>query len=170
VKARWLELKKRWWDGRPAEDKRALTIAAWVLIPLAAWFVLWRPAHVATEKLRAEIPALRAQAEKVHAQSEEVTALNHAPKPALLDAAALKTAVEESAARHQLRSALSSIDVQQPDTVRITLISISFEQWLGWLRDLQREQHIRADSASIAALPQTGMVKINATLTNGGAP
>ena len=168
MKARWLELKKRWWDGRPAADKRALTIAAWVLIPLAAWFVLWRPAHVAAGKLSADIPALRAQAEKVRAQGEEAAALRHAPQPALLDAPALKTAVEESAARHQLRGALTSIDAQPPNAARITLTAVPFDQWLIWMRDLQREQHIRVDSAAVAALPQAGMVRINATLTNGG--
>jgi type II secretory pathway component PulM len=45
---------------------------------------------------------------------------------------------------------------------------VSFEQWLRWLRALQQEQHIRADSLSVAMLPQPGMVKISATLINGG--
>lgn len=169
MKARWLAFKKRWWDSRAAQERRALLLAAWVLVPLLGYFVLWRPAHVATARLHTEVPAMRAQAAHLRVEAEEAAALRHSPKPALLDANALKAAVEESATRHQLREALSSLEAQQPNAVRITLAAVPFDQWLGWLRDLQREQHIRADSAAVAALPQPGMVRVNATLTNGGS-
>lgn len=169
MKSRWLELKKRMWDGRSASDKRALRIAATVLVPVLGWLLLWQPAHTATEKLNIEVPKLRAQAAQMQAQSEEAQALRHAPHLARLDAIALKTAIEESAMRHQLREALATIEAQQPNGVRITLVAVSFEQWLGWLRNLQQEQHIRAESVAITALPQAGMVRINASLTNGSS-
>ena len=95
--------------------------------------------------------------------------LRHRPKPALLDAVALKSAIEDSALRHNLREAISTLDLQQPNAVRISFVSVSFEQWLRWLRALQQEQHIRADSVSVATLSQAGMVKVSATLVNGGS-
>lgn len=168
MKARWEKFKKRHWDGRSARERQILVFCALALAPLAAYSLLWQPAHTASAKLRASAPDLRAQAERVRAQVAEVGMLRHRPHPAVLDSAALKLAIEASAARHQLRGALSTLDAVEPRAVRISLASVSFEQWLGWLRDLQQEQHIRADSVSVAALPQTGMVKISATLTNGG--
>lgn len=167
MRARWLELRKRYWDSRPARERRILALSALVLGPLAAYWLLWQPAHTASIKLRASVPALRAQAEQMRTQAAEADMLRHRPRPATLDTGALKLAVEASASRHQLRDALSTLDAVEPRSVRVTLASVSFEQWLGWLRDLQREQHIRADSLIITALPQTGMVKVSATLTNG---
>lgn len=169
MKARMLALRQLHWNGRPVEERRALALAASVLLPLLVYFLLWQPAHDALAKLRAAVPAMRAQAVRLHSQAAEVEALRHQPKPALFDAAALKLAVEESAVRHQLRDAVSTLDAQEPNAVRITLASVPFAQWLGWLRDLEREQHIRVDAAGIVALPQSGMVKISATLTNGAA-
>lgn len=168
MKSRWLAFKKRHWDGRATRERRAITLGALVLSPLFAYFLLWQPAHVASAKLSAGVPAMRIQAAHLHAQAVEAETLRHHPHPAVLDANALKTAVEESAVRHQMRDAINSLDAQQPNAVRITLAAVSFEQWLNWLRSLQQEQHIRAESAGIVALPQAGMVKINATLTNGG--
>ncbi|MBI4938651.1 MAG: type II secretion system protein M [Nitrosomonadales bacterium] len=170
MKARWKEFKKRHWDSRSARERQTLAFSALLLTPLAVYWLLWQPAHSASEKLRASLPVLRAQAEQMRAQVAEADMLRHRPRPAVLDAGALKLAVEASAARHQMRDALSTLDAQQPGAVRITLASVSFGQWLSWLRDLQQEQHIRAESVAVAALPQTGMVRISATLTNGETP
>lgn len=168
MKARWLAFRKRHWDGRAARERRALALGALVLSPLLAYFLVWQPAHVAGAKLRDSAPVMRAQAAQLRTQAVEAETLRHRPHPAVLDASALRAAVEESAVRHQMREALTSLDAQQPNAVRITLAAVSFEQWLNWLRSLQQEQHIRAESVGIAPLPQAGIVKINATLTNGG--
>ena len=168
MKARWQALKKRHWDDRAARERRAITLGALVLSPLLVYYLLWQPAHVANAKLRASIPTMRAQAAHLRAQAIEAETVRHQPHSTVLDANALKTAIEESAVRHQVRNAISSLDVQQPNAVRITVTAISFEQWVTWLRSLQQEQHIRVESTGIVPLPQTGMVKINATLINGG--
>lgn len=168
MKARWLAFRKRHWDGRAARERRVIALGALALAPLLAYFMMWQPAHVANAKLRSSVPAMRVQAALLRAQAAEAETLRHHPRPAVLDANALKTAVEESALRHQMRDALTSLDVQQPNAVRITLAAVSFAQWLNWLHSLQQEQHIRAEAVGIAALPQPGMVKINATLSNGG--
>jgi len=175
MKTRWQAFSKRHWGGRAARERRTITLGALALSPVIAYFLLWQPAHVANAKLRVSVPAMRVQAAHLRTQATEAEALRRLPRPAVLDINALKTAIEESAVRHQMRNALSSLDAQQPiaqqpDAVRITLAAVSFEQWLNWLRSLQQEQHIRAQSVGIVALPQTGMVKINATLIDGEAP
>ena len=168
MKARWLVMKKQYWDSRAERERLSLTLAALILTPLLVFFLLWQPAHNAVEKLRPGVATLRLQAAKVQAQASVVEQLRHHPEPAVFDAAALQSAIEASAQHHQLRESITTLDVSPPNAVRITLASISFEQWLRWLRALQQEQHIRADSVGIVALPQAGMVKISATLSNGG--
>ncbi len=160
-------IKKHWLSRTPSE-RQILTLAASILLPLLTYLLLWQPAHTAVEKLHLNLPVMRAQALQLHAQAAEVARLRHLPKPAVLDAHSLKSAVEATLARHQMRDALSALDTQEPNAVQITLAAISFEQWLYFLHELQQEQHVRAESISIAALPQTGMVKITATLSNGG--
>jgi type II secretory pathway component PulM len=169
MSARWQAFNKRYWDGRGAGERNTIALAALLLLPALGYFLLWQPAHVAAAKLRAGVPALRAQAAQLRDQAAEVEMLRHRPQPAVLDAGSLKLAVEASAVRHQLRDAITTLDAQEPDAVRISLAAVAFEQWLRWLRDLQQEQHIRAESVGIAALPQPGMVKVSATLTNRGA-
>lgn len=169
MKAKWLSFRKNNWDLRSPQERKALKYAAWALIPVLIYLVLWQPAHTSVNKLHVTVPAMMVEAERLRAQADEVEVLRHRPKPALLDAVALKSAIEDSALRHNLRETISSLDLQQPNAVRISFASVSFEQWLRWLRALQQEQHIRADSVSVAMLPQAGMVKISATLINGGS-
>lgn len=168
MKAAWLNFKKSNWDSRSLQERKVLKFAAWGLLPVLIYLVLWQPARTAVKKLHVGVPAMHMQTERLRSQSSEVEMLRRRPKPALLDAVALKSTLEDSAVRHGLREAISTLDLQQPNAVRISLVSVSFEQWLRWLRVLQQEQHIRADSVSVAMLPQTGMVKISATLINGG--
>ncbi|TAJ77824.1 MAG: type II secretion system protein M [Gallionellaceae bacterium] len=167
MKTRWQELRSKHWSGRPAQERRMIVWAAAVLLPVVYYFLLWQPAHRTVAKLHETLPVLQAQAAKLNDEAAEVDALRHRPQLAALDAAALKTSVEESAQRHQLRTAINTLEIQESNGVRVTCDAISFTAWMAWLRDLQQEQHIRADSISISALPQTGMVKISATLSNG---
>ena len=169
MKANWLTFKKQYWDARSPQERNALKLAAWVLTPVLLYFVLWQPAHNAVQKLHVSVPAMYMADERLRSHASEVEMLRHRPRPALLDAVALKSAVEDSALRHNLREAISTLDLQQPNAVRISFVSVSFEQWLRWLRALQQEQHIRADSVSVATLSQAGMVKVSATLVNGGS-
>jgi type II secretory pathway component PulM len=87
-----------------------------------------------------------------------------------MDAQAVKTAIEESATRHQLFAELTTVTAQEPYGARITLTAVSFETWLAWLRELQTSQHLRVDSVAITQLDDPGMVAIRATLTNGDTP
>lgn len=168
MKANWLAFKKRNWESRSLQERKALKLIALILMPVLVYLALWQPAHKAVQRLKENVPVLHMQAEKLRIQAGEVEMLRHRPKPALLDAGAMKTAVEESASRHNLREAISTLDLQEPNALRLSMASVSFEQWLRWLHALQQEQHIRADSVSVAPLPQAGMVKISATLINGG--
>lgn len=161
---------KRHWHGRTAPERQILTVIAALLAPLFAYAIAWQPAHTAVAKLNISVPVMRAQALQLQAQAAAVATLRQHLKPAVLDAHSLKATIESTALRYQIREAISTLEAQDPNAVRITLTAVTFEQWLRFLHALQKEQHVRADSTSIAALPQAGMVKISATLVNGGSP
>jgi len=168
MKTNWLDFKKKYWDGRSRQERNVLKILAAAATPFVVYLILWQPAHAAVQKLRVSVPLLAKVTERIKIQADEVERLRHRPKPALMDASSLKAAVESSALRNNLGEAISAMTMQEPNAVRITFVSVSFEQWLSWLKSLQQEQQIRAESVSVAMLSQPGMVKISATLVNGG--
>lgn len=170
MKAHLKTLRLQYWDSRPMNERRAIGIGALFALPLLAYFLLWQPAHDAVGKLRENLPKLRMQVEQMRRAAGQVEALRHRPQLAVMDALAVKTAIEESATRHQLRDALTTIAAQEPNGARITLTAVSFEKWLSWLRELQTSQHIRVDSVAITQLVEPGMVTVHATLTNGNTP
>lgn len=169
MKTRWQALRAKYWSARPQSERKILLLAAALLLPVSYYFLLWQPAHQALAKLHTTLPSLRAQANKLSAQAAEVEMLRHRPQLASLDASSLKTSIEASALRHQLRPMINTLETQEPNGVRISCEAIPFAAWLNWMRELQQEQHILAESVSISALPQPGLVKISATLTSGNA-
>lgn len=169
MKRHWKTFRKAAWDGRPARERQAIGAAAFVALPLLVYLLLWQPAHSAVSKLSASLPVMRTQAAQMRSQAEEAEVLRQQSQPAVLDAIALKAAVEKSAVQYQLRDAMDRLDALDPNSVRAGFSSVSYARWLRWVRALQQEQHVRIDSLDITALPTAGMVKINATLTNGSS-
>jgi len=170
IKSLWSLLLARYWLARALHERRTILVGAAVVLPILFYLLLWNPAHVAVEKLQRSVPDLRAQAARLQEQAAEVEALRHRAQAAAPDEKNMKAAIEESAQRLLLRESIKSLTVQDSNTVRITLDSVSFAQWLKWLHQLQREQNIRAESVAVAALPQPGLVEISATLTQGAGP
>jgi len=170
VKTRWQEMQTKYWHNRSAQERQMIGVAAMLFVPFVYYFLLWQPAHHALNNLHKTLPKLQAQSLKLTEQASAIEALRHRPPLAPLDASALKASIEESALRLQLLSSLTTLDTQEPNGVRITCEAISFVGWLSLLRDLQQAQQIRTSAISISALPQAGMVKLSATLTNGSAP
>jgi general secretion pathway protein M len=169
LKPAWQRFRKRAWDGRPAQDRRILAAAAAVLAPLLAYFVLWQPGHAAVARLKAQLPAMRTQAAIMKREAVEAEVLRRQAKPAVLNPAAMKAAIERSAEAFQLRSSIESLEGMEPNGVRITFSAVPYARWLSWVRQLRQQEHIRVNTLSVVALQTEGMVKISATLVNGEA-
>lgn len=158
---------KKHWEVLPASERRAVIGGCWVIFPVLFFYLMWQPPHTAVKSLRDSVPKLKIQAERMRVQIAETESLRHHQQPAMLDAAAVKDTAAILLARHGLRDALTSLEAQPPNGARVVFSAVSFQQWVALLRDLQQEQHIRAESISVVALPQNGMVKVNAILVNG---
>lgn len=167
LKTRWQEFKKASWDNRPAQERRILSMASVVLMPMLVYFLLWQPAHTAISRLNKILPTLRMQDALLKRQATEASLLRQRSQPAILTPAAMKTAIENSAANFQLRNSIEALDGVEPNGVRIIFSSVSYAKWLKWMHNLQQEQHIRVETLNVVALQSPGMVKISATLVNG---
>lgn len=158
------QLKARHWDTLSASEQKTVTRGAWLLLPLLAWGLLWQPAHEALPKLQSSLPQLRTQADQMQSLAGQAQTLRQQAQLAVLDSDALKLAVEKSAKDAALPL---QVTLGEQNSVRISADSIAFAQWLQWQHTLESTQHIRVSSAMLVASPEPGMVKLQATLTNG---
>ncbi|MHB1115201.1 type II secretion system protein GspM [Sideroxydans sp.] len=164
MKARIERLKAAHWDSLSAAEQKTIRRGAGLLLPLLAYGLLWQPAHDALPKLQDSLPSVRAQAAQMAMQASEVQELRQRAELAVLDRDALKSAVERSAEG----SGLSLIVTPgEQNSVHISADAISFERWLQWLHTIGHTQHIRVSTAILAASPVPGMIKMQATLSNG---
>jgi general secretion pathway protein M len=158
------QLKARHWDTLSATEQKTILRGAWILVPLLMYGLLWQPAHQALPKLQTALPQLRAQADQMQSLAGQAQSLRQQAQLAVLDSDALRIAVEKAAKEANLP--LLVVPGEQ-NSVRISSESVAFAQWLQWLRTLETTQHIRVSSAMLVASPEPGMVKVQATLTNG---
>lgn len=158
------QLKARHWDKLSATEQKTVTRGAWVLVPLLVYGLLWQPAHDALPRLQATLPQLRAQADQMQSLAEQAQSLRQQAQLAVLDSDALKTAVEKSA---KLANLPLVVVPGERNSVRISADNVEFARWLQWLQTLEASQHLRILSAMLVASPEAGMVKVQATLTNG---
>jgi general secretion pathway protein M len=164
MKSKIAQLKAAHWDTLSATEQKTILRGSWILVPLLMYGLLWQPAHQALPKLQAALPQLRAQADQMQALAGQAQSLRQQAQLAVLDSDALKIAVERSAKEANLP--LLVVPGEQ-NSVRISADNIAFAQWLQWQRTLESTQHIRVASAMLVASPEPGMVKVQATLTNG---
>ena len=158
------KLKAEHWNRLSATEQKTILRGAWVLLPLLAWGLLWQPVHEALPKLQTSLPHLRAQAEQMQSLAGQAQTLRQQAQLAVLDSDTLRTAVEKSAQAANLP--LLVVPGEQ-NSVRISAESVAFAQWLQWQHTLESTQHIRVSSAMLVASSEPGMVKVQATLTNG---
>ena len=164
MKNRIAQLQALHWDTLSATEQKTILRGSWILLPLLMYGLLWQPVHQALPKLQAALPHLRAQADQMKSLAGQAQSLRQQAQLAVLDSDALKIAVEKSATSASLP--LLVVPGEQ-NSVRISADNVAFAQWLQWQAALESTQHIRVSSAMLVASPEPGMVKVQATLTNG---
>ncbi len=157
-------IKSRHWDTLSATEQKTVLRGAWILLPLLMYGLLWQPAHQALPELQASLPQLRAQADQMQSLAGQVQSLRQKAQLAVLDSDALKIVVDKSA---QAAGLPLTVAPGEQNSVRVSAESIPFARWLQWQQALEQDQHIRVASAMLVASAESGMVKLQATLTNG---
>ena len=158
------KLKGRHWDTLSATEQKTILRGSWVLLPLLMYGLLWQPAHQSLPKLQAALPQLRAQADQMQSLAGQVQSLRQKAQLAVLDSDALKIVVDKSA---QAAGLPLTVAPGEQNSVRVSAENVSFARWLQWQQSLEQDQHIRVASAMLVASPESGMIKLQATLTNG---
>ena len=149
------------WQSR-APRERAVIAALAILVGIAAYVWLLQAAGTAHSRLRASVPALRAQSARLEQQAAELQHLRAEPAPSA-STTDLRTLVQAQAESAGLSRALVKIDAPDPNQVVVVFGAVAFAYWLNWVAGLASQQ-IRLDACRVEALSTPGLVSVTATL------
>ena len=149
------------WQSRAPRERVVIAVLA-VVVCVASYIWLVQAADQAHTRLRASVPALRAQAARLEQQAAELERLRSAPPPSA-STTDLRTLVQAQANAAGLSGALGRIDAPDTNQVIVVFGAVAFADWLNWIASL-RSQQVRLDACRIEALSTPGLVSVTATL------
>jgi general secretion pathway protein M len=150
------------WGERSARERALLAGGAAAVLLVALYLFLWQPGLAATRRLSATLPKLRAQVELMRSQQAEITVLRKSAAAAL-KGGDLRAALEASLAGAPFANSVQRIEATSAERATVAVHSASFDDWLRWVATAQRQSGTRLERCSIAALPEPGMVRADAT-------
>lgn len=159
---------KQYWRARSVREQQILGVGgALVILALLGLYVI-APMNKERLRMRTALPELRIEAAALDAAAVEAARL----KPLInnLPTQDMRSILRESAAAMQLDGGALSIQQDTPGRVRIAMNRVPFDRFAAWIDALQRSHKLRLSSASIRALPEPGMVSIEAEVSAPAAP
>ena len=160
------QLRGRWRTLQPRE-RIVLSGGGTLALIMLGYALFWAPLQRDLSHLRVAVPKERAQLLQMRAQVREVAALR-ARAPAAGNNSNLLSTLERSAQEHKLRQYITRMEPDPVNGVRVSLDAVAFSALLQWLADLQRQSGVRADTATIAAQADTGIVNARLVLRAAG--
>lgn len=149
------------WQSRAPRERVVIAVLA-VLAGAASYGWLVQSADRAHTRLRASVPALRAQAARLEQQAAELERLRSAPPPSVSQTD-LRTLVQAQAGATGLSRALVRLDAPDANQVVVVFGAVAFADWLNWVASL-KTQRVRLDACRVEALSTPGLVSVTATL------
>ena len=149
------------WQSRAPRERVVIAVLA-LLAGVASYVWLVQAADRAHTRLRASVPALRAQAARLEQQAGDLERLRSTP-PAAASKTDLRTLVQAQAGAAGLSRALVRIDAPDANQVVVVFGAVAFADWLNWVAGLTAQQ-VRLDVCRVEALSTPGLVSVTATL------
>ncbi len=163
----WVEqLRTRWRSLQPRE-RLVLGIGSPLVAIMLAYGLLWLPLQRELTRLRVSVPQVRAQLEQMRSQAQEVVRLRAQTRDAP-SGGNLLTLLERSAQERGLRQYITRMEPEGQGAVRLGLDAVGFNTLIGWLAELQQQNSVHVDSASISARTESGMVDARLLLRSAG--
>jgi general secretion pathway protein M len=156
----------QFWRTRMPRERFALAGGAALLALFLLFAYGWLPMQREVAQLRQTLPQLRDQARQLQQNAQEVARLKIQPA-VTRQAGSLGQVVEQRAIAGGLRDRIESITPQGAGKVRVVLPRVVFDEWLGWLNELQTGHGVRVESARIEATDDAGRVRVDVLLAGG---
>ncbi len=153
-----LESLAVFWRERNARERKAIALAALVIVLALIYSIFIGPALAGRAQLEKALPALRQQAAELQLLSKQATALAGVTAPPAV--VITKDSLEAALTRRGLKP--QSV-VLTGELVKLQFESASFAGIVNWLDEMQKNARLSVVEANIEALAPVDMV--NATLT-----
>jgi general secretion pathway protein M len=160
------QLYGRWRSLQPRE-RIVLAGGGTLALVMLGYALLWVPLQRDLSHLRTAVPKEQAQLTRMRTQVHEIAVLR-ARAPAAGNSSNLLTTLERSAQEHKLRQYITRMEPDPVNGVRVSLDAVAFTALMQWLADLQKQSGVRADTATISAQADTGIVNARLVLRAAG--
>ena len=158
----WIEPWRARWNALGARERRAIAVAALFAGVVLFYVAAWNPVRSGVAGARARVATAQAQLALVRDQAELVERLRRSPRLAI--PANPVAAVEQAAVRHGLRERLKRAEPEGSRAVRIQIEAAPFATVMAWLLDVQQQNGLRVENASIERHANPGIVNVRLLL------
>lgn len=156
----------QFWRTRAPRERLVLAGGSALLALALGVAYGWLPMQREVAQLRMALPQLRDQARQLQQDAQEVGHLKTQPA-VMRETDNLALTIEQRAIASGLRERIESITPQGVGQVRVVMPRVAFDDWIGWLGELQTSHGVRVESARIDATDDAGMISVDALLAGG---
>lgn len=154
--ARWREL--------PAQQRRLAIVGAALLGVAMLYSLVWSPMQNELAGLRESAPKERNKLAVMQAQAQEVAELRASGKLMAGRGGNILATLEQLATTRGMRSNITRMEPEGANGAQVTLEAAHFNGLLSLLHDLQTQNGVRVENASLEAHATTGHVNARLTL------
>lgn len=161
---------RQWWEQRNERERWLIALGGGLLAVVVPYVAFWEPLVERTATLEAEVAEQREDLAWMRRAAREIEAQRGEDEGAgepITDDRSLLSVVDRSARRSGLEDALSRVQPEDGDTVRVWMDDAPFDDLVSWLDALQRTSGVRVDSMSVERTRQDGIVDARLTLEVG---
>ncbi|MDH3669689.1 MAG: type II secretion system protein M [Gammaproteobacteria bacterium] len=155
------------WNSLQSRERLVVGAGAVILLALLAYSIVWAPVQRDLSNLRINVPKQRTQLALMRVQAKQVTQLRGSV-PTTIASGNLLTKLEQSAQNRGLREHITRMEPDEKNSVRLSLDSVDFNALLRWLKELQTQNGIRPETATIKAQSDPGLVNARLLMRGPG--
>jgi general secretion pathway protein M len=155
------------WNSLQSRERLVVGVGAAILLALLGYSIVWAPVQRDLSNLRIDVPKQRTQLALMRVQAKQVAQLRGSA-PAKIASGNLLTKLEQSAQNRGVRENITRMEPDETNSVRLSLDSVDFNALLRWLKELQTQNGIRPETATITARSDQGLVNARLLMRGPG--
>lgn len=155
------------WNSLQPRERLIVGVGAVILLALLGYGIVWAPVQRDLTNLRINVPKQRTQLALMRVQAKQVAQLRGSA-PTKIASGNLLTKLEQSAQNRGLRENITRMEPDETNAVRLSMDSVGFNALLRWLKELQTQNGIRPETATITAQSNPGLVNARLLMRGPG--
>ncbi len=157
------------WQALEPRERLFLSIAGGALVLFLFYILLWSKMQSELARLRVSVPQDQAKLSVMRQQAAQVEQLRARGAMTRAQGVNILATLEQTANTRGLKQNITRMEPEGSNAARINLDGIAFDTLIPWLHDLQTQNAIRVESATLEAQPAPGIVKARLLLRGPAA-